>query len=445
MSFSSATMRTVVSVIIGVVLVMILLLAMLISTFSFLSGLGKDEGGFGGLRHMFLQEKGKYRASAIHRKLLVRSLAMEEPNRIGEKCTGADIVISQGSTAPLSNGIPTYTVQIMNMCATGCDISRIHLRCGWFSSARLIDPKIFKRLRYNDCLVNDGKPLVTGDILTFEYANTFSYPLAVGESYLILKCVLEFSGCWLMSLFLGQEMMPGGSHMKDFDGNDCTDYVVLGAPLSWVIMQMMNLADRHLLASLAETIEKGTSFGASCLLEKVLAEMVNKAVPSIEMVVVLQPSGTLNSLYNDIAPMENPFENNEGEICAIILEPAVENGGFIPRKPEFLNAVRKITKENSALLIFDEVMTGFCLSYGGAQEHFGITPDLTTLGKIIGQKYFSLIYDYRSCLLVHVVGREIIEMIAPAGPMYQAGTLGGNPLAMTTGIHSEAVAGTGML
>ena len=84
-------------------------------------------------------------------------------------------------------------------------------------------------------------------------------------------------------------------------------------------------------------------------------------------------------------------------------------------------------------------MTRFCLSYGGAQEHFGITPDLTTPGKIIGKKYFSLIYDYRSSLLVHM------EMIAPAGPMYQAGTLGGNPLAMTARIHSEAVAGTRML
>ncbi|KAJ6688415.1 PROTEIN TAPETUM DETERMINANT 1 [Salix koriyanagi] len=107
--------------------------------------------------------------------------ATEEPNRIGEKCTGADIVVSQGPTAPLSSGIPTYTVQIMNMCSTGCDISGIHLNCGWFSSARLIDPKIFKRLRYNDCLVNDGKPLVTGGTLTFQYANTFSYPLAVSS------------------------------------------------------------------------------------------------------------------------------------------------------------------------------------------------------------------------------------------------------------------------
>ncbi|XP_011023942.1 PREDICTED: uncharacterized protein LOC105125271 [Populus euphratica] len=175
-------MTTVVSKTIGVVLVMIFLLAILLSTFSFSSGLAKDDGGFmGSSSHVFLQEGGNYTVPFPHRKLLVRSMAMEEPNRIGEKCTRADIVVSQGPTAPLSSGVPTYTVQIMNMCATGCDISGIHLNCGWFSSVRLIDPKIFKRLRYNDCLVNDGKPLVTGGTLTFEYANTFSYPLGVSS------------------------------------------------------------------------------------------------------------------------------------------------------------------------------------------------------------------------------------------------------------------------
>jgi len=128
---------------------------------------------------MELNKKTHLFFSFLHLLYAVR--AMEEPNRIGEKCTSADIVVSQGPTAPLSSGIPTYTVQIANMCATGCDISGIHLNCGWFSSVRLIDPKIFKRLRYNDCLVNDGKPLVTGGTLTFEYANTFSYPLGVSS------------------------------------------------------------------------------------------------------------------------------------------------------------------------------------------------------------------------------------------------------------------------
>ncbi|XVF11478.1 hypothetical protein REPUB_Repub08aG0031100 [Reevesia pubescens] len=116
-----------------------------------------------------------------HRKLL-RGTAMEEPNRIwGDKCTKADIVINQGPTAPLPTGIPTYTVEIVNVCDTGCDISGIHLNCGWFSSARLINPKIFKRLRYNDCLVNDGKPLINGGTLSFQYANTFLYPLSVSR------------------------------------------------------------------------------------------------------------------------------------------------------------------------------------------------------------------------------------------------------------------------
>ncbi|KAK6120555.1 hypothetical protein DH2020_045702 [Rehmannia glutinosa] len=92
-----------------------------------------------------------------------------------------DIVISQGPTEPLPNGIPTYTVEIMNVCVSGCDISAIHLSCGWFSSARLVNPRVFKRLRFDDCLVNDGKPLANGRTLSFQYANTFPYSLAVSS------------------------------------------------------------------------------------------------------------------------------------------------------------------------------------------------------------------------------------------------------------------------
>ncbi|KAL6180084.1 hypothetical protein ACLB2K_046752 [Fragaria x ananassa] len=107
---------------------------------------------------------------------------VEEPNRIwGEKCSRSDIVIDQGPTAPLPSGIPTYTVEIMNVCGTGCNISRIHLNCGWFSSATLVNPRVFKRLRFNDCLVNDGKPLVNGGSISFEYANTFLYSLKVSS------------------------------------------------------------------------------------------------------------------------------------------------------------------------------------------------------------------------------------------------------------------------
>lgn len=230
-------------------------------------------------------------------------------------------------------------------------------------------------------------------------------------------------------------------------------------------------------------MKKGTSFGAPCLLENVLAEMVISAVPSIEMVrfvnsgteacmgvlrlaraftghqkivkfegcyhghadpfLVKAGSGvatlglpdspgvpkastvdTLTSPFNDISTVENLFKTHRGEIAAVILEPVVGNSGFITPKPDFLEAIRRITKENGALLIFDEVMTGFRLSCGGAQEYFNITPDLTTLGKIIGGGLPVGAYGGR---------REIMEMVAPAGPMYQAGTLSGNPLAMTAG------------
>ncbi|KAL5791545.1 hypothetical protein ACOSP7_000139 [Xanthoceras sorbifolium] len=129
-------------------------------------------------------ERQNYTLEGPHRKLLRRATATatKEPNRIwGERCSTADIVISQGPTGPLPSGIPTYTVEIMNVCVTGCDISRIHLNCGWFSSAHLINPKTFKRLRYNDCLVNDGKPLLNGGTLSFQYANTFPYPLSVSS------------------------------------------------------------------------------------------------------------------------------------------------------------------------------------------------------------------------------------------------------------------------
>lgn len=131
--------------------------------------------------------------------------------------------------------------------------------------------------------------------------------------------------------------------------------------------------------------------------------------------------------FNDISAVRKLFQSNKGEIAAVILEPVVGNSGFIAPNPGFLDELRKITKDNDALLVFDEVMTGFRLAYGGAQEYFGITPDLTTLGKIIGGGLPVGAYGGR---------RDIVEMVAPAGPMYQAGTLSGNPLAMTAGIHT---------
>ncbi|CAN8325838.1 unnamed protein product [Cochlearia groenlandica] len=115
-----------------------------------------------------------------HRKLLLLSHETRiEPERIGEKCKKSDIVVNQAPTEPMPNGIPGYTVEITNQCMSGCSISRIHISCGWFSSAKLINPRVFKRIHYDDCLVNNGKPLPYGSTLSFHYANTFPYPLSV--------------------------------------------------------------------------------------------------------------------------------------------------------------------------------------------------------------------------------------------------------------------------
>ncbi|TAH14593.1 MAG: aminotransferase class III-fold pyridoxal phosphate-dependent enzyme, partial [Oscillatoriales cyanobacterium] len=121
------------------------------------------------------------------------------------------------------------------------------------------------------------------------------------------------------------------------------------------------------------------------------------------------------------------FAEHPGEIAGVMLEPVVGNAGFIVPDAGFLEGLREITKDNGALLVFDEVMTGFRIAYGGAQEKFGVTPDLTTLGKVIGGGLPVGAYGGR---------RDIMGMVAPAGPMYQAGTLSGNPLAMTAGIKT---------
>ncbi|KAE9461593.1 hypothetical protein C3L33_06502, partial [Rhododendron williamsianum] len=102
-------------------------------------------------------------------------------NRIGGTCSKDNIAVFQGPTSPLPNGIPTYTVQVLNVCVSGCSVSNIHLSCGWFSSARLINPRLFRRICYNDCLVNNGEALGPGESLSFQYANSFSYPLSVSS------------------------------------------------------------------------------------------------------------------------------------------------------------------------------------------------------------------------------------------------------------------------
>ena len=136
---------------------------------------------------------------------------------------------------------------------------------------------------------------------------------------------------------------------------------------------------------------------------------------------------TLTAPYNDLEAVKALFAANPDTISGVILEPVVGNAGFIVPDAGFLEGLRLITQEYGALLVFDEVMTGFRIAYGGAQQKFGVTPDLTTMGKVIGGGLPVGAYGGR---------KDIMSMVAPAGPMYQAGTLSGNPLAMTAGIKT---------
>jgi glutamate-1-semialdehyde 2,1-aminomutase len=164
---------------------------------------------------------------------------------------------------------------------------------------------------------------------------------------------------------------------------------------------------------------------ADMLLVQAGSGVVTLGLPDSPGVPATTAANTLVANFNDLDSVETLFKNNPGQIAGIIVEPVAGNMGVVPPQPGFLEGLRSITEREGAMLIFDEVMTGFRVHKGGAQTLYGIKPDLTTLGKVIG-----------GGLPVGAYGgkKEIMQLVAPLGPMYQAGTLSGNPLAMSAGI-----------
>ncbi|HXX19082.1 MAG TPA: glutamate-1-semialdehyde 2,1-aminomutase [Candidatus Acidoferrum sp.] len=274
-----------------------------------------------------------------------------------------------------------------------------------------------------------------------------------------------------------------GSRLYDADGREYLDYVC-----SWGAL-ILGHAHQDVVAAIEEQARRGTSYGMTSPLEVELAERVARAIPSIEKIrfvssgteatmsairvaraftereLILKFEGgyhghadsflveagsglatlgissspgvpqalanlTLNAPYNDAAAVERLFAEYPGKIGAVIVEPVAANMGVVPPAPGFLEALRRITQRDGALLIFDEVITGFRLAYGGAQKVYGIQADMTALGKIIGGGLPVAAYGGR---------REIMDLISPLGPVYQAGTLSGNPLAMRAGLATLSV------
>jgi glutamate-1-semialdehyde 2,1-aminomutase len=271
-----------------------------------------------------------------------------------------------------------------------------------------------------------------------------------------------------------------GSHLWDADGREFVDYVMSWGPL------IFGHAHEPILEKVRKVLERGTSFGAPTGFELELAKLVCDAFPSIDMVrfvssgteavmsavrlarahtdrpyllkfdggyhghadslLVKAGSGvatlgipgspgippevtqfTVTAPYNDLAAVREAFESRPKGFAAILVEPVAGNMGVVNPEPGFLQGLREIADEFGALLVFDEVMTGFRLAMGGAQEKFGIAADLTCLGKIIGGGF--PVGGYGGT-------REIMEKVAPSGPVYQAGTLSGNPVAMAAGIKT---------
>ncbi|MGC1105136.1 MAG: glutamate-1-semialdehyde 2,1-aminomutase [Candidatus Acidiferrales bacterium] len=270
-----------------------------------------------------------------------------------------------------------------------------------------------------------------------------------------------------------------GAHLWDADGREYIDFIG-----SWGAL-ILGHAHPAMIEAIQDQAARGTSYGITTELEVELAERIERAIPSIEKLrfvssgteatmsavrlaraftkrdLILKFEGcyhghadsflseagsglatlgiasspgvpeplaalTLNAPYNHLAAVEKLFAAHAGKIAAVIVEPVAANMGVVPPVPGFLEGLREITNRASALLIFDEVITGFRLCYGGAQTLQGITPDLTTLGKIIGGGLPVAVYGGRA---------EIMNHVAPLGSVYQAGTLSGNPLAMRAGIE----------
>ncbi len=269
-----------------------------------------------------------------------------------------------------------------------------------------------------------------------------------------------------------------GTTLYDIDGNSYTDFVASWGPL------IFGHANDTILAALADAAALGTSFGAPTEIETAMAQQIVKMVPTIDKVrmvnsgteatmsairlaraytgkeVIIKFAGcyhghgdsflikagsgaitlglpdspgvtkntakdTLTAEYNNLDSVKQLFQNHPEKIAAVIIEPVAGNMGVIPPVEGFLEGLREMTTAHGALLIFDEVITGFRLAKGGAQEYYNIQPDLTTLGKIIGGGLPVGAYGGR---------RDIMDMLAPNGPVYQAGTLSGNPLAMAAGL-----------